>query len=110
MSRGPGSTQILVLRALLLSTLARGTVTGEDGAIWRGMSGLAADITAQAPGIDRATIRRAVRSLERSGLVDVRRGSVLVDPDTGRQLGHAQNLVRVSASGHEYLAERQPRR
>jgi hypothetical protein len=97
---------MLILRALLLGPAGRGAVIGEHGMIWHGMSGLAVDVRLQEPRIERAAIRRAVRSLERGGLVDVKRGRALVDSDTGRKLGHAQNLVRVSERGRDYLSER----
>jgi hypothetical protein len=106
MSRGPGKTQMLVLRALLLSALATGAVEAEDGTLWHGMSGITTDIRMMEPGLDRATIRRAVRALERAGYVDVKRGRVMVSAGTGQQIGHAQNLVRLNDRGHAYLQSR----
>lgn len=105
MSRGAGAIQITVMQALLLAALAPLAVPDGEGKLWHGMAGVAEVVRQQRPELERATIRRAVRALERAGYIDVMRGQVIIDAK-GRQVGHAQNLVRLNDRGHTYLTAR----
>jgi hypothetical protein len=98
--------QMLVFSALLLTALSHEIVEDDDGTQWHSMTGIAHDVQLQEPGIELATIRRAVRSMERAGYIDVKRGCAIVSTETGRQVGHAQNLVRLSDHGYEYFRAR----
>ena len=55
------------------------------------------------PGITHARIRRAVRSLEERGYIEVKRNLMISDRATGRQRGHVQNAIRLTVLGYAWL-------
>jgi hypothetical protein len=101
--------QMFISKALILTALSDDIVEDGDGTEWHTMAGLARDVRLGEPRIQHAAIRRAVRSMEQAGYVEVKRGCAVVSARTGRQIGHAQNLVRLTERGHEYFRARYER-